>query len=255
MIEEIDTIDRKSVVDAFNKYVANYNLEDPKIKLKYDHTLEVANLSDVIARNIGAEADLAWLCGMLHDIGRFEQVRIYHTFSDALSIDHAVFGADLLFKNRLIDNFDLNLSCEKSSLIEKCIRNHSLYRLPKDLSSTQKMYSNILRDSDKIDIFRVHCATPLEEIYNISTKDLRESFVSEDVKRCFKQRKAVLNELKKTPADNVVSLVCLYFELTYPISKDIAKKQGYIDKLLSFESENFNTIEWFRYMRENIWKI
>ena len=103
MIETI-VIDRKSVMKAFDKYVANYNIEDAKIKLKYNYTFEVANLSDAIARNIGANADIAWLCGMLHDIGRFEQVRKYQTFSDAFSVDHVMFGADLLFRERLILN-------------------------------------------------------------------------------------------------------------------------------------------------------
>lgn len=246
---DTDVIDRKSVTDAFYKYVVNYNIEDIKIKLKYDHTLKVANLSDIIAKNIGADADVAWLSGILHDIGRFEQIRKYQTFSDALSVDHAMFGADLLFREGLIDDFNLNLSIKKSTLIEKCIRNHSIYRLPENLSKNQKMYCDILRDADKIDIFRVHCTTPFEEIYNVTTKELRESSVSEAVKRCFMQRKTVLKELKKTPADYVVSLICLYFELVYPISKDIAREQGYVDRLLSFESDNYNTLEWFQHMR------
>ena len=105
------------------------------------------------------------------------------------------------------------------------------------------MYCDILRDADKIDIFRVHCATSLEDIYNFTTKDLRESPVSEEIKRCFIQRKTVLKELKKTPADYVVSLICLYFELIYPISKDIARSQGYIDKLLAIESDNLNKMD------------
>lgn len=251
----VDVIDRKSVTDVFNKFIANYNLEDPKIKLKYDHTLQVANLSNIIAQNIGADADVAWLCGMLHDIGRFEQVRKYQTFSDALSVDHAMFGADLLFRERLIDKFPLNLSNETSILVENCIRNHSVYRLPEDLSKNQKMYCDILRDADKIDIFRVHCTTPLEEIYNVTVRELRESSVSEAVKSCFMQRKTVLKRLKKTPADYVVSLICLYFELVYPISKDIAREQRYIDRLLSFESDNVDTLEWFRYMKKRIWNF
>ena len=36
-----------------------------------------------------ADVDLAWLLGMLHDVGRFEQLRRYGTFIDADSTDHA----------------------------------------------------------------------------------------------------------------------------------------------------------------------
>ena len=42
---------------------------------------------------------------MLHDIGRFEQIRRFGTFNDAQSVDHAEFGADLLFKECLIRKF------------------------------------------------------------------------------------------------------------------------------------------------------
>ena len=42
---------------------------------------------------------------MLHDIGRFEQIRRFGTFNDVQSVDHAEFGADLLFKEGLIRKF------------------------------------------------------------------------------------------------------------------------------------------------------
>ena len=41
--------------------------------------------------------DIAWLTGLLHDVGRFEQQRVYGTFTDADSIDHAKYGARILF--------------------------------------------------------------------------------------------------------------------------------------------------------------
>ena len=52
-----------------------------------------------------ADTDLAWLIGMLHDIGRFEQLKNYGTFSDADSIDHAHYGVHLLFDEGLIWKF------------------------------------------------------------------------------------------------------------------------------------------------------
>ena len=47
--------------------------------------------------------------------------------------------------------------------------------------------------------------------------------------------------------------VCLVFELVYPLSRRIAREQGYVDRLLSFESDNPGTREWFAHMREQIW--
>ena len=269
-------IDRNHVIEAFKRYTADYNAQDPKILLKIRHTYRVAGLCEQIALSLAGKAvsdvdipdgadsftarkpdpDFAWLCGMLHDTGRFEQVRRYNTFSDALSVDHAMLGADLLFKENLLETFvpepQTRMSKEERALLELSIRSHSLYRIPEDLNEKEQMYCNILRDADKIDIFRVNCDTPAEDIYNVTTEELKSSEVSPEVKDCFYNRTAVLRSLKKTPVDFLAGHICLYFELVYDISRELAWKQGYLQKMLDFESENPQTREWFLYMKEHI---
>ena len=245
-------IDRAGVTRAFDRYVSGYDRADPKIDLKIDHTYRVAALCERIAADI-ADPDLAWLCGMLHDIGRFEQVRRYGTFVDAASVDHAALGADLLFKEGLLTRFPTELSDDGLRVLEAAIRCHSAYRVPKDLPEGGRIYADILRDADKIDILRVNCETPLEAIYDVSTQALRASEVSEAVRECFLNRTAVPRALKRTPADYVVAHLCLVFELVFPLSRQIAREQGYVDRLLAFESENEDTKAWFGYMRKHIW--
>lgn len=101
-------MDRQRVIKAFQKYTEHYNPEDGKIKLKIDHTYRVAALCERIAKSLGMseeDVDLAWLCGMLHDIGRFEQIRNFQTFKDADSIDHAHYGVWVLFGTDKIMEF------------------------------------------------------------------------------------------------------------------------------------------------------
>ena len=93
-------IDRQRVKEQFASYTRNYDPTDPKIALKIAHTYRVADHCEEIARSLGMndeDIEIAWLLGMLHDIGRFEQVKRYGTFYDNQSVDHAEFGADLLF--------------------------------------------------------------------------------------------------------------------------------------------------------------
>lgn len=252
-MEGIALIDRKTVTAAFADYVSAYNADDPKIRLKIDHTYRVAELCERIAAAAGADADLAWLCGMLHDIGRFEQIRRYHTFSDADSVDHAKLGADLLFHEGLLARFCPGLPEAQARILERSIRSHSAYRLDSGLTETETRYCTVLRDADKIDIFRVNCDTPPEEIYNVTTQALKSAAVSEPVRACFRQRTAVLRRLKSTPADYIVAHLCLVFELVYPVSRAIAREQGYVDRLLAFSSDNPDTQAWFAYMREHLW--
>ena len=69
-------IERERVRETFREYTDAYDATDEKIKLKIDHTYRVAELCERIAKAEQmekTEVDLAWLLGMLHDVGRFEQ--------------------------------------------------------------------------------------------------------------------------------------------------------------------------------------
>ncbi len=245
-------MDREYVKQAFAGYTANYNADDPKIRLKIDHTYRVADLCVRIAKTVpGVREDLAWLCGMLHDVGRFEQVKRYHTFMDAQSVDHAAFGADLLFKEHLIDAFGTFEEGDKA-VLETAIRNHNRFRIEEGLSDTDLALCQILRDADKIDIFRVNTETSIETIYNVSTEELKNAPVSEEIKKGFMEKSAIPRFARQTPADFLVSHICMYFELVYPISTEIVKEQGYFKKMLSFTSDNEETRAWFAFMRSEL---
>ena len=101
-------MNRTAAIECFQDYTGHYNPDDPMIRHKIVHTLSVAGLSEKIAESLGldaADVDFAWFLGLLHDIGRFEQVRRYGTFVDSQSVDHADFGADLLFRDGLFCSF------------------------------------------------------------------------------------------------------------------------------------------------------
>ncbi|GFI45365.1 hypothetical protein IMSAGC019_00676 [Lachnospiraceae bacterium] len=244
-------IDRKRVLRVFKEYVANYDSSDEKVRLKIGHTIRVSRLCQEIADSLclpEEEVSLAWLLGMLHDVGRFEQLKNYGTFIDAQSIDHAAYGAELLFgQGRIRDYIDCG---KEDGLLEAAVRYHSAYRLPGEFGPRQKMFCQILRDGDKIDILKVNVDSPLEEIYNVSREELRTCLVSGEVMEAFKEKHAIHRSLKKTPVDNVVGHISLAYELAYPRSVALIKEQGYLKKLMEFQSENPGTEEQFRQIRE-----
>lgn len=244
-------IDRKKAEQVFADYVENYNSKDEKVRLKIEHTYRVALLCEQIAKSAGCteyEVELAWLTGLLHDVGRFEQLRNFGTFNDAESIDHAAYGADILFKEGKIR--DYIESDEEDELIENAVRFHSAYRLPESFDERTKKFSNILRDADKVDILKVNVDFPLEEIYNVSTEELRNAEVTKAVMESLKEKHATLRSLKRTSVDHVVGHISLVFELVYPESLRVVKEQGYLEELLSFESWNERTRGQFRKIRE-----
>ena len=230
-------MNKEHIKNTFKDYVEAYDATDSKIALKIAHTYRVAELSDQIAESINLndkDRELAWTIGMLHDIARFEQVRIYGTFNDSMSVDHAEFGADLLFSEGLVDRFEIDKNWYPT--IEVAIRNHNKYRLPAGLSERDLTFCKIIRDADKIDIIRVNYETPMEEIYNTSKEVLVNDRISDQVFNAFFEESAINHSLKQTTIDRLVGHVSLCFELEYDKSRELLLKQGYLEKLLSFKS-------------------
>lgn len=256
-------INRKNVINAFAEYVRNYDPSDEKIKLKIDHTYRVAGLCQRIAESLGLsepDVDIAWLLGMLHDIGRFEQIRRFGTFNDVQSVDHAEFGADLLFKEGLIRKFAEGYyeECElaepenqedeqiiknnehhnkDTGLLEMAIRQHNKYRVKEDLTERQRMFCDILRDADKVDIFKVNADIPMEIIYDVTTEELKNGIITKEVLESFYKKETVLKSVRRSAVDHIVGHISLLFELVYKESYRQAKEQGYVYKLLDFKSD------------------
>lgn len=265
VVESINkpVINRKNVINAFAEYVRNYDPSDEKIKLKIDHTYRVAGLCQRIAESLGLsepDVDIAWLLGMLHDIGRFEQIRRFGTFNDAQSVDHAEFGADLLFKEGLIRKFAEGYyeECElaepenqedeqiiknnehhnkDTGLLEMAIRQHNKYRVKEDLTERQRMFCDILRDADKVDIFKVNADIPMEIIYDVTTEELKNGVITKEVLESFYKKETVLKSVRRSAVDHIVGHISLLFELVYKESYRQAKEQGYVYKLLNFKSD------------------
>ena len=239
-------IDRDRARAAFAAYVAPYDPKNPRISLKVAHTYRVASLSDRIARAAGLageDVDLAWLCGLLHDVGRFEQVRRWDTFRDADSTSHARLGARELFCERktlgrpdassqlprIRDYLD---DASEDELIRTVIAVHSDLAIPETLDERTRAFANIVRDADKVDILRtVECDTP-ETILGCSAGTLLESAISPEATRAFDERRCMRRDERSQPADYLVSFACFAFELVYPESRRAMREQGFALRLL-----------------------
>ena len=259
------SIYRAQAHKAFDRYLEPYDLKDPRIALKAAHTFRVAGLCDRIARAAGftpAGIDLAWLCGLLHDIGRFEQLRRWGTFRDDASASHAAIGVDVLFEGAMHladpafanvpatneealahDNAFLAHARETGSirafvadsgvdnLVRAAVAYHSGYRLPNGLDVRTQALCNVVRDADKIDILRVNCEDAVEAVIGSTEDELLSSEVSPAVEDAFFSHRTATVEERLTPLDHVVNLACFAYELAFPASLEIMVEQGYLFQL------------------------
>ncbi len=234
-------MDRDMAVTQFTRYVQGFDQREEGVRLKYDHSLRVSGLCEQIALSLGLsrdDVDLAWLIGVLHDIGRFEQLREYHTFVDYRSMDHAGYGVRYLFEGGHIRDFLDDAG--QDDIIRMAVGQHNAYQLRPDLTPRQQLFCQLIRDADKLDIFRVYVMylEQKKNIWNVDLTDYEKQPISDAVMDQARQRKLVRTQDKKTFMDFYVGALCLFFDLSYPRSRQLAREQGYFDKLLDFHSRN-----------------
>jgi len=124
------------------------------IILKEKHTIQVCKEILKIGEQLGLndnELRLAEIIALFHDVGRFEQYARYKTFVDRESEDHAELGVKILEENRVLNRFDESMQ----SLILRTILYHNRAALPEEDTDTCLFFSRLLRDADKLDIWRV----------------------------------------------------------------------------------------------------
>lgn len=231
----------------FDEYIKDYDMNNYDIAYKYHHSYRVQKLSDEIAKRLKLNEEdiyLANTIGLLHDIGRFEQIKKYNTYRDSKSIDHATYGSVVLFKENLIDKF--NIPTKYYDIIDKAIRNHNKLEIEAGLNERELLHTKIIRDADKIDIF--NALTDLKA-YN-RTKDLKE--ISPIVEQGFYNKKPINIKDVKTNADKLLITLAFIYDINYKESLDIIKEHDYINKLYNQIENKEEYKEYFDFINNYI---
>lgn len=234
-------IDNTKAKKAFKEYVKNYDIENPKIKLKIAHIERTSEVARKMAESLELQKEdieLAELIGLLHDIGRFEQVRKYNTFVDHLSENHAKIGVDILFKDGLIRNFIEDDTYDK--IIELAIINHNKDKnmLPTNLSPKEELHVKLIRDSDKVDIIYILTFDDQKTLWD--SDDLNKETFSDDIYNEFIKDHNIIYKNRKTNADKLISQFAFAFDFNFDYGLKYIDENKYYDKLynrFNFEDE------------------
>lgn len=207
--------------EIFTKYVSAYDMSDSDIKLKYNHSIRVMKLSEKYAKALNfneEDTELAKIIGLLHDIGRFEQLRVYHTYNDAISIDHADYGVRELFEKNIIEQF--NIKKEWYPIIKFAIQNHNKSEIEPCNDERTLMHAKLIRDTDKIDILYF-----LGTLGELNNKGVNEPITNE-VKEVFYKHQTINHKFIKRTNDKYIQ----YFAFIYDINYDVCLKE-FLDNL------------------------
>lgn len=233
----VKMINIESCKKEFINYTEKFDLKNENIKRKQLHSLRVMKIANEIAKTINLkteEQDVATLIGLLHDIGRFEQFEKYGTFRDKESIDHGDLGVKILKENEYINKY---IDEEKYiNLILLAIKNHNKYEIEENLDEKEKIFCNIIRDADKIDILYeaveiFYSEKEIEEINNLKVKD-------ETILKIYQKKTINRNEIKdRNKLDSLIIFFGFLFDINYRESFKIIDKEKYVNKI--FKRFNF----------------
>jgi HD superfamily phosphohydrolase YqeK len=142
----------------FDGYVEKYLTDDPVdnqvIRLKQDHTHRVCHNAAVLGDALGLsphDKAIARLTGLLHDVGRFKQFTLYRTFNDAVSENHARLGLREIGLHQVLGRWRK----EDRRLICRAIAYHNAIKLPENADERSLLFMKLIRDADKLDVYRV----------------------------------------------------------------------------------------------------
>ena len=217
---------------AFDHFIQQFDINDPKIDLKIRHTYYVMEACEYLAKEMNLDKtnhDLAVLIGLLHDVGRFEQLTRFNSYDDNL-ICHAKCGVEFLFDQGHIRDFiDTD---EYDHVIYHAIKNHSAYSITPGLDEQELLHAKLIRDADKLDNYRVKRDDTIESLLDMSAEELGTYDISDHIFNTFASHKTILKADRKTPMDMWVSFLALLFDFNYAPSFKYILEYDYINAIV-----------------------
>ena len=201
------------------------------------HCLTAAHCAEKIASACGdMDVEKAYILGLLHDIGRFEQIKNYHTFLDKESIDHAEYGNKILFEDDLIRNFITEDKYDE--IIKTAISNHNKPCISNDLTNYERLHAMIIRDADKTDILYLSTVGDEKTIFENSNL-CKETITDEIYYDLIKREKINYNNIHSA-ADILLCHFAYIYDYNFSTMLKFVDSKGYIDKMynrFSFEDD------------------
>lgn len=238
------------MIEGFNKYTQNFNLDDSNLLRKYYHSFRVKDLSILIAKSLNLSAEeikIAEVIGLLHDYGRFPQWEKYQTYKDHLSLDHGDYAYQKLFKDGEITKYYQNK--ENYNIISKAIKNHNKLSSPENLTSKERLFCQIIRDADKIDILYLYSQKALQ------IKD--KGTVSPQVEKEFYQNKSINNTIVQSEIDDTLKVLAMIYDLNFKYSFNYLIEYHLLECIFETANDKEKLKPYFikikNYLKERIW--
>lgn len=225
-------INLEHALGQFKTHISVYDKNDPKINLKITHTYRVMEICGILSRAMELPEEkrkLAELIGLLHDIGRFEQLRLTNSFDDSV-IPHAKCSLMVLFDQGHIRDFIETKAYD--TIIYESIKNHGVFLVDENLKGEELLFTKLIRDADKLDNFHTKLIEAMETMLDVSMEELEGEEVSDYAYHTFMEGRPLLNSKRETHLDMWVSYIGYMFDLNLPQSFAYVREHDYVNRLV-----------------------
>ncbi len=219
-------------MQRFEQYLDHYERKNDKVRLKIVHTYGVMKRSRQIGEGLKLskeDIELGQLIGLLHDIGRFEQLKRFDSFEPG-TMDHAAFGAEILFAEGMIREFVKEDVWDK--IIYTAIKKHSDFKLQGVEDERELLHARMIRDADKLDNCRVKLEDAVETLLGVSAAEAGSTEITPIVFKQFMKKESIRSETRRTKMDYWISYLAYFFDINYTVSRDIIRKERFAERII-----------------------
>ncbi len=245
-------IDFSNFEKLFTEYTTSFlqggHQENCIIQLKIDHSRRVFENVRAIVSNENFATEIkepALLAALFHDIGRFTQFTEFKTFNDSISVNHARRGVRVLKQQAFL----APLSKKMQKIILTAVALHNRRDLPLKLPDYLVTVCNIVRDSDKLDIFQVmldHLESEqgIDPAIILNVQPHKEKYTRTIFEKVMQQESCSYTKMRWTN-DFRLLLASWIPLLNFQASYTLLKQSGNFDRLFEQlpKTEEFRTLQ------------
>ncbi len=248
-MEKIVSLTTESFREYYESFLGLSEEQRTNFEIKYDHSHRVADLCLQIASSLHLneqEQHLAYLAGLFHDVGRFQQLVDYDTFNDSISVDHAALAVEIIKAKGFWDD----LADRDVETLLFAIQQHNKFELPKEADEKQLLFARILRDADKLDILKVltdYYVNPKATPNHTLTWEMpKGGGVSPAVEKQVMNGSLVAKANVKNETDIKIMQLSWVFDINFKPSFKYMMEKRYLEKIYSTLPKNDTVIHIYR---------
>jgi len=246
----------ENIKEWFNNHSISFSGDDAHVQmnidLKREHSLKTSEIIKDLGQSenlIESDLLLAECIALLHDVGRFTQLAQYGTFSDSKEVNHANMGVTILEEEQILKHLDE----EEQNIILKAIGMHNMAKLPKIQDKNLLFFTEILRDADKLDIYRIvsehYCSKKINPNKMLELDLPEKPDISKKVYNCIIGEKVVNIENVMTLNDFKLMHMSWVYDMHLKRSYQIVNEKSYLKKIFDTLPKTDEVIDMYRNMK------